>query len=285
MYALLGLSSFRQLSKDSMPIVPNYKISKLDVYTSVVETAIRFHGTLRILSHAESIRNLSEDWPTWVPRWNLPSGLVGLGSPIEKMVHRTNGDCKLGPHGEGWRMGHNILTVRGIAVATVKAVGDLMTSDHFHTAGKKMETVILHPIVRFFTDALNESPGILKEGRLNQMMSFCYGLTAGENLDFRRVQEHSDEHLADFAMYMSKSFGLTDSVLDLCEVFDPNKHGNAERYEIAASRMCVNRKLLKTSQGHIGIGPLQRKVVIVFAYCLVTSSPLFFVSKERTTNF
>lgn len=255
-YALLGLPSFSQISKTSTSISPDYNKSKLEVYTDVVETAIRSYRNLRILSYVQYGPTLPKDWPTWIPSWDTSLDVGGLDSQVEGFAYRASGDVEIGSYGDGWKIENSILTLRGISVDTVKEVGGLMTLDHFHILGVASDSS--HPIIRFFKETLNESWGIPTDHRLEQIASLCFGLTAGLNIDHMWAispPEHTHQHLADFAAYMSRLVGSTESVSDLCEVLDPDKEGQAERYEVPASRACDQRRLLITAQGYIGIGP------------------------------
>jgi hypothetical protein len=107
-----------------MRLIPDYTRSKVEVYTSVVETVIRAKGSLAILSYNGHGWQLPEDGPTWVPRWDEPFGAIQLSHASEHDAHGFCGGIPLGPCGEGWKMVEGILSIRAITVATVLAVGD-----------------------------------------------------------------------------------------------------------------------------------------------------------------
>ena len=255
-YALYGLTPFARLFEISTSLSPDYEKSKVEVYTMVVETAFRCYNNLRILSYVQHGETLARDWPTWVPAWDTSLDVSGLDSHVEGFAFSASRGVELGSYGGDWKIQRGVLRLRGIQFDAVDVIGDMMTMEHFHLSQHTAQSS--HPIVQFFTRALNQSWGIAQSQRLEQLAALCFGLLAGHNMDHDWANfpaENTDQHLADFAAYMVTLLGPTESVKDLCQVLDPDGPGNALRYEVAASRVCDQRRLFITANGLIGIGP------------------------------
>ncbi|KAF2423016.1 HET-domain-containing protein [Tothia fuscella] len=66
-YALLGMPQLTRLSPN---IEANYFLSQTDLYLQVSKRCILDSGDLEILEFAQHLRQVEQDFPTWVPRWD-----------------------------------------------------------------------------------------------------------------------------------------------------------------------------------------------------------------------
>ena len=73
-YGLLGLKTFECDLADGQPFIdPDYNITTLECYRRVAVKLLSESHDLRVLSWTCCASRLAEDWPSWVPHWNVPS--------------------------------------------------------------------------------------------------------------------------------------------------------------------------------------------------------------------
>ncbi|KAF2684704.1 HET-domain-containing protein [Lentithecium fluviatile CBS 122367] len=134
-FALFGLAG-ESRSPDSWPkaLMPNYNRSTRDVYTEVTLYCITKTGRLSILSQVERSSDAREDsdgkdYPSWVPRWNLPQlssafnayDVTQNGSRWKLLTERFNRSSKSFPISLDSYSPPGVLRLEGVRVSMVES--------------------------------------------------------------------------------------------------------------------------------------------------------------------
>ncbi|KAF1953838.1 hypothetical protein CC80DRAFT_131627 [Byssothecium circinans] len=134
-FALLGLAG-ESRAPDHWPkaLMPNYDRSTRDVYTEVTRYCIQKTRTLSILSQvgtsgAKDVDKDSQQYPSWVPRWDLPHSASSLsayttvqtGNDWRMLVERHNNASKDLPVSLDAYSSPDVLRLEGIRVSTVES--------------------------------------------------------------------------------------------------------------------------------------------------------------------
>lgn len=258
-YALLGLEPFSTLPRS---IQIDYNKSKVEVYKDVVEVSLKYHKDLSILSFIHHSSAIDETWPTFVPPWDTAPTAANLLGQSPGFESYASGEVKLDAF--GYKLTDTSLTLYGLSLGSINIVGELMSADHFRGMSDHFEHD-KHPVQRFWKHHLNAFQDYRKVPSVDLLViRLCLTMTAAQNSNYEKVdrtsddgRNHIDGHLADYAAYIqnfdSESAALRLIVQDLNEEDDYT--GDPTKFEIAASRVCDDRRLFLFGDEFIGLGP------------------------------
>ncbi|KAK1749916.1 heterokaryon incompatibility protein-domain-containing protein [Echria macrotheca] len=82
-----GMQQYHLGKQDNSPLLtqPDYRKSTATLFKEVAVHILRQTGNLRLLSavsHDERTISLTEGYPSWVPRWDVPKGCIALGDGL-----------------------------------------------------------------------------------------------------------------------------------------------------------------------------------------------------------
>lgn len=244
------------------PVQLDYNKSKLDVYTSIVETFLKHHDDLSILSFVHHTDSIDQKWPSFVPRWDVSPTAANLLGRTDNFEKISSGNIKLEDH--GWKLEGCYLTVHGSTLGSVAVVGELMKADHFGETSGETENGN-HPVKLFWNNHLNAFRDYRQtESVTLSVIRLCLTMTAAFDSSYNKTDRTLgddgsaiEKHLADYAAYLLKlgprSAALQSISEDLNDEGDYT--GNPAKFEIAASRVCDDRRLFLFDDDHIGLGP------------------------------
>jgi len=258
-FALLGLRPFLMLP---LPVQPDYSKSKLDVYASVVATSLKYHGDLSILSFVHHTDSIDQDWPSFVPRWDASPTAANLLGRTDGFGNLASGNIKLDDH--GYSLEGRYLTVHGLILGSIAVIGDLMKAGHFGRASAGTDHGH-HPVKLFWNNHLDAFRGYRHIDEVSLLViRLCQTMTAAFDSSYNKTDRTYDDdrsvidkHLADYAAYLlgfnPRSAALQSISRDLNDEDDYT--GNPANFELAASRVCDDRRLFLVDSDHIGLGP------------------------------
>ena len=257
-FALLGLRPFSVLPQ---PIQVDYNKSKLEIYRDVVKTSLLYHGDLSILSSLYHGAAIDTSWPTWIPRWDIGPNATSLLGRTPDFENYSSGNIKLENY--GYTLEENYLTLHGLVLGEVIIVSDLISAEHFQR-GFDQSNAASNSVISFWKTHLNAFRDYRKTADTNLLVvRFCKTMTAALNSSYQKTdrtfgddRSHIDQNLADYAAYLSK-FDPGSAALQ--SIYDDLRNGedysDPTRFEVAASRVCDDRRLFLFGDDYIGLGP------------------------------
>lgn len=259
-FALLNLASFADVSDR---ISPEYTRTPVDVYRSIVELSLSYHENLNILSYIHHDDPLPTDWPTWVPRWDVAPAAGSLIRHTESDRYFACGDdLKLSDFGYNFEA--ESLALSGQLLGNITQISETITAKHIQEI-PDTNSQTRHPVRDFLNIQLTGLKNYHKEDRtVLLVIRLCHTMTIGENSNYEDITRDSDpdrkilhRHFADFAAYMTRFDPTSPSLQEIAEVFnnEDDYDGDASNFEVAASRVCDDRRLFLFGDEYIGIGP------------------------------
>lgn len=132
----------------SKKIMPDYKLSVLQVYTDFAKTCIAETGTLDIICQCRSDLLESDDFPSWVPDWRRKA-IVNI-ELSQKLLYHASKDSKPDISISG--NGQNLMA-RGIRVDVVDGLGFME-----ELKAPEMKEQVNHPLVQPLSLSNRDSP-------------------------------------------------------------------------------------------------------------------------------
>lgn len=247
---IYGILSLLHPYQQNVGIIPDYTRNVALVYQDTTIRFINHTRDLSILLQCE-LQNILPHMPTWVPDWSteLKSGPFLGGS--------SSASANLEPIATG--KGEGMLSVAGVAIATIKHVQPL----HFGDGEDDFQTM-LTALWKMIISTSAFSNGI----QASQLSLVCDALCSGI---FRHSSTPIRKTLPDFKSVMQtfKSILTTNSPL----VEDLYSVSHWTRYKARVRDMCHNRSFFVATEGSIGIVPLSARpgdIVCVLLGCYTT---------------
>lgn len=259
-FALLGLPPFASVSKQ---LVPDYTKTKTEVYRSIVELSLSSYGNLDILSYVHNDDPLPCDWPTWIPRWDVaPAAGAMFGATPENRYYGSGVETEeVKLHEYGYQIESDCLMLYGQFLGSITSISETITANHI----RESERLTDHPIKNFLDTHLAGFQDYHKQDRtVLRLIYLCSTMTTGLNSGWQSVavgpggdRTVPDQHFADFAAYLLRFDPASPWLQRINEVFnsEDDYEGDASQYEVAASRVCDDRRLFLFKDSHVGIGP------------------------------
>ena len=241
-YALL---SFPPLCELQPPIRPDYTKSVAEVFEEATMRIFQFSQSLGLLSSLEHDVAIEEGWPSWVPRWDRRRTTQVLhnfaSGRAESSVPRIN-----------FKPG--ILISEGIRISTVSWCGSVIGGE----AGSA-ETATMNILIKPLEEWLLEFPPKITDPAdplfLHTAMTLTVGLDLGSNcppLDKAQLRLDFLAYLVD----ISPSLSLLGTTQHTSQILTEQAlAGNSRNYRRAAARGSRNKRLIRTVDGELGVGP------------------------------
>ncbi|KAH6642310.1 heterokaryon incompatibility protein-domain-containing protein [Boeremia exigua] len=255
-YGLLGI--LRQRSAyNPEAISVDYSKSVAQVYTDTALEILRTNNNLEVLDHVANAEDSEPDteFPTWVPRWDLPRGWVlFLDDDMDSFrstcsaVLRTDNQVP-----NSWSVQGNRLLVSGCRYGQVSSVLSLKGTEQEATISELWRDTQASRMSCF--DSQEELFAMARTFAVGQIRHGLHFDTAND--------EQKEMFMADFLAFIHhfvprcspKCPGASE---DSCYTIDANgtrRAGSAERYASIFQYSCSRRKLFQTTQEAFGVGP------------------------------
>jgi hypothetical protein len=252
-YGLLGL--VKNVEGDVTVDVDYGDTSVSDVYTDLAAAYVELQQDLTILSfvkHREDLEaDLAEGVPSWVPLWTVDTDTAMIYSkhdPYEACG--PNDKVQLEP-----ALPKSLSPV-GLLFSEVDAASTPMTMSLFGDPQKDDGQPAATPTI--ISDLWHEVSA--SDDPMMDVLRMAQNLTAGNDKDYRMVNDLEDDErmnfYGDFGAWLDHhlaSRGLESENLSPRSISSPES--DAERFKIAASRACDQRRAFRTKNGLRGIGP------------------------------
>ena len=245
-YALLGVAA----GKDQrQALIPDYSKTASQVYKEFFKEFVEQNQDLLILAHS---MHPSSDLPSWTPDWSYHGGLpweyvFRYGSwplPLASF-HTQRFRPTLNRPAEFWFSDHlDIFYCKGLWIDTISTSHPLVKEKGLWEMNDKKDDAmdLMTGWLDFALEMPQENPYISINGRFE---AFCRTITAD-----KVFQSRPDERPEEFEWE-----DLLKSLL-----VQNNVTSGTERKPIPFTgeigNICKNRRLFRTTRGHLGIGPL-----------------------------
>ncbi|KAI1330291.1 heterokaryon incompatibility protein-domain-containing protein [Xylariaceae sp. FL0255] len=265
-YALLGLPTIdTDPSSRTVYLQPDYTKRDRDVYLECAVHIIRQTRSLRILSHVQSDvespvespveepsteehsegdfeddskEGSEEGWPTWVPRWDEYKQPMLLPTDLTASFNASAHLPPIQPRIKG-----SSLFVRGAKLSTIQnSFGAWDNKGHRPSMDLEDET----------REWLASSPLYADYEDLREPCSLI--LTAGKSWT-RELVDNVRQHAID--MVLNERLGLIDDEMNEGSSLETEEleKGDSYRFYLAQRDACSGRAVLRTVDGHVGLGP------------------------------
>jgi len=244
---IYGMLSVLHPSQHNIGIVPDYTRDVALVYQDITIRFINHTRNLSILLQCE-LQDTPLHMPTWVPNWStelkaIPvHGVPSNGSANSMSIAATKGE--------------GMLSVAGVAIATIKHVQPLHFGDS-EDEFQNMLTALWRIVI--------SNPATSNDKEISQLSLVCDALCFGI---FRHstipVQTYNPEFRSVMQTFKSILTITSPSVQDL----DSVSHWNS--YKSWVKDMCRNRSFFVTTEGSVGTAPLSARpgdIVCVLLGC------------------
>lgn len=226
---------------------PNYTLSDSELYRILAERVLEKDKTLRLLCSVQHGPELDENLPSWVPQWHkvfnhhlAPSDPDTHHTPAGgRQIHRSaprSGD----PH-------H--LVLRGLEFDIVEDQTDTLSNSHFYrilddaTEYKSKREALVNEIQALWPSYKSA------EG----LKALCWTLTAGKDW-YGLLVENDAGHFRDFVAFLQGWNTLSeDWYSGVC--WSTQDIPNVDRFCEAAANACTGRRLFRTANKFLGLGP------------------------------
>lgn len=251
------------------------------------DTTIKFlrsMGNLDVLSfvtHGESL-NLQDGLPSWVPLWDcLPLTSTGFDVRVfpfqesrllQEEIRDISKEIFIGVSDDD-----RVLSLRGLQVDVVEwhseSIIYKMIPPGLWDCGKQE-----HPLEKIWTDLKSHYSCKSYDGKLLTLFSFL--LTSGT---IRATKDRINEHNANFQAWRLKhSEQLQPKAGELFPGKDQQcfsmlretaEGGNWEQFVSNAFRACNGRKMFRTKNGHLGVGPMAMRSGDILSILFAARTP------------
>jgi len=261
-YGLLGLV---QTSNGKPMVDIEYKKSLREVYLDVALMAIKSSGNLAVLSYVKhgEIDEHEVDIPSWVPRWDTSTEVMMLHSKAlswSSCGRHAVADFSLTSTGG--------LNLRGIYYDSIEFASGMMDISMFRNSDEKSQPHIILDLWNICSKDDTSYPS-----KHQSIIALALILTSGVTENHESVmgmeQDDRSQFYADFAAFIQHLFHRTGQQND---TFPPAEiatcKGDWQRYKVASSRVCDQRRFFRTTGGIYGIGPayMGKEDIVVVLY-------------------
>jgi hypothetical protein len=122
-YALLSMA---RTPHDRAPLLPDYSLSEVEVFTQATMESIYATESLSVFS-TELGRKFRKDLPSWVPDWGAPGGNTYASRTEAMYLYQA---CLEKATPMLVRLSHSVLRLKGRRIARVTRVGEVMWGDN-----------------------------------------------------------------------------------------------------------------------------------------------------------
>lgn len=260
-YALLGHPS--AIVGGELIIEPKYTIPTSEVYTELATTTICRTNSIHILAFVDHGDEFgTTDLPSWVPDWHAPNLVAPLRYPTVAAEKNSN-HLAIEPR-------DHILCCRGIMVGSIIAISDIITPNDLPVTTYEAE---MKKKVSFLFDHIYDKIFVEKNINISftGLEQFIFPLSSVLSGAFRNDEDATQGqnlHLqrADCAAYILRyeniksrkphsGFVSSLSSQERIAVEHLAAEGSAAQFiqDMTWTSMC--RKVFRTAEGHIGLGP------------------------------
>ncbi|CAI0647742.1 unnamed protein product [Colletotrichum noveboracense] len=282
-YGLLGLVNEAILEGFASV---DYKKTVAEVYIDVVKASVASSESLAPLCYAKhGVVYERTEFPSWVPRWDVSENVGNILHSMsvtaweEGDKHGLPGLVDFHPSSDG-KVG--LSGVRFDAIAWTTEIFDI---SHFKEDISPAEAKT-HPLLEIWHRVSSTKSYLLfcsEDAPFGAVLEMGLTLTTNftEGYEFVFDLEPDDRHrfYADYLTYIKKLFSVAGKTP---ETYDPLEvalcEGDANRFRIAASRSCDQRRIFVTDSGFYGLAPACAKPgdVVVLLY----GGPIPFVLRQ-----
>ncbi|KAK1764198.1 heterokaryon incompatibility protein-domain-containing protein [Phialemonium atrogriseum] len=253
-FGLLGLLDGEADTVSAELVVVDYRLEVWEVYASVMKAAIlraRNLAALSLVKHPQ-VFDGDDPFPSWVARWDGSTDVMVLHD--ESLAYPCNACGDDHPLGDFEPDDSGAVEVRGVVFDTVAFTTEMMDIDLF----KETRELPNHPLLEVWNEC-TANPGPYESSGMT-IVNLAYTFAAGLTIDyapwFILETEERLQFFADYIAYIQHLLGnstVRPGALDPSSVsFDG---GDRQRYKVAASRACDQRRFFKTTRGNYGLGP------------------------------
>jgi hypothetical protein len=122
-YALLSMA---RTPHDRAPLLPDYSLSEVEVFTQATMESIYATESLSVFS-TELGRKFRKDLPSWVPDWGAPGGNTYASRTEAMYLYHA---CLEKATPTSVRLNHSVLQLKGKLIFRVAGVGEVMWGDN-----------------------------------------------------------------------------------------------------------------------------------------------------------
>ncbi|KAK2598061.1 hypothetical protein QQS21_005772 [Conoideocrella luteorostrata] len=244
-YGLLSLQDYRLSGRT---VEPDYRKNTAEVYIDVVMAAVNDAHALRILSnvrHEDSYQH-RDDIPSWVPYWPRHRSVSFLDRQIWSAGGQQASEVSFPSRRQ--------MTARGIIFEEIISISDVhpISLDEYGS---------LHPFPDLMVALWTESdPSNLPDGSRLCFKKLCRTLTGGHTIGGEVVHQlTANQRLVFYSDYLAfinhilKCTGQRRIAVTPPDLAGFN--GNWERYARVVRYACRSRRIFRTQEGSIGLGP------------------------------
>lgn len=228
------------------------------VYIEVASKIMESTSHLKLLAEVEHEHqmDLNNDFPSWVPRWNLCKRCLSIGSG--SFYDNMGADFE---QPREVTCSNGALNVRGICFDAVFGYSETMHRREYFIPRDDEEPIFMIDLVTRIRDKFCLEKGVLSNHFHDFWETVSVVLTAGL-IDTKPVGNRTSEHFNNFATYLLKLYDISlsrnDSVVNpetFNDLRESCQSGNWIRFMVDAGSACHYRKLFFTGKGFIGLGP------------------------------
>jgi hypothetical protein len=129
-----------------MDLKPDYNKTTYEVYKHSALQSLRQYQSLEVLCYAWQSAHLVTSWPSWIPRWDIPTNLSGPSFPpfLYDAAKNCHLECHYDPIADS-------LTVRGVCLGPIvkrtstlryRVMGDSKTKDKSRITKEALLTLV-----------------------------------------------------------------------------------------------------------------------------------------------
>jgi hypothetical protein len=260
-YGILGLPTSDSDPETSPFIVPDYSLSKTEVYTEIAEKILIEHQEIDLLATVQHGPTLSTDWPSWIPDWTstitnyLCHPLRNTSQDTQAVVNKPSCvTCNI----TSSDVSH--ISVRGITISTVQSLLENAFSAHL---------VWQHADVPKALQSLITS---LQASHGEEELAFTISAGCGQDVFFTETNPKIvAAQIADYKAFLAwdlDQYTTADVDIPVPADTDAEDVKAAYRFYANCSPVYVRRRFFVTSDGQLGLGPLAMEegdvVVVLF---------------------
>ena len=266
-YAFLGHPAASRGQKKKSIMTPDYEITKEQLYTELTINLLEESGSLYTLSGVRHSEGTIEDefylMPSWVPRWDQPSVLIVLASPVDTIQVFYDAD----DHEHTTELSHSPFTVTHILKSASKACLQV--------------EALLFDTVKFQSPIIDirDLDIVTRQGEFSNLVDYLQSFLFNRDIDLSDqpvdalsqtlcaglidfdcpIEDDVEQHRADYHAFLEERCGheCDSGHASAQHRLSPNADtaGNAQNYATAAGRYTDGRRFFVTKHGRFGLGP------------------------------
>ncbi|KAM0720640.1 hypothetical protein Q7P37_004777 [Cladosporium fusiforme] len=259
-YAFLGHPAARVEGGARTVVKADYQTTATSLYTAVHQHLILEDKSLQSLTlvrHSDT--TLDGTAASWVERWDQPNEVIILGSishtverPYDADLHNETGDRVIAniiaPVNAHDTSSHPQLHARGLIIdEIVEATSVLSEDDMTVRTGHDPGLNLVEGVWRKFVDSTSTSR--------DEVDAFSTVLGAGLLDNDIAATTNLPQHRADFQAYTAAHCSPELARWASQDCPEKSEVGVAHYYSMLVARVCHGRKIFRTRQGRLGLGP------------------------------